>query len=50
MTDYKEYADLVVCFEVLEHVYDPLEFVRTLSGLVRPGGYVVIVIVEGTQP
>ncbi len=35
-------ADLVTCFEVLEHVYDPLEFVRVLARLARPGGYVFI--------
>lgn len=35
-------ADLVVCFEVLEHVHDPLSFIRTLEGLARPGGYVFI--------
>ena len=39
---YKNYADLVVCFEVLEHVNDPLEFVSVLKGMVRPGGYVFI--------
>ncbi len=39
---YGEYADLVVCFEVLEHVYDPLHFVRVLSRLARPGGYVFV--------
>jgi len=39
---YDGYADLVVCFEVLEHVYDPLEFVSVLKRLVRPGGYVFI--------
>lgn len=37
-----ECADLVVCFEVLEHVYDPLAFVRVLLRLVRPGGYVFV--------
>lgn len=35
-------ADLIVCFEVLEHVYDPLSFVRTLMRLARPGGYVFV--------
>ena len=35
-------ADLVTCFEVLEHVYSPLEFVRVLAGLAKPGGYVFI--------
>jgi SAM-dependent methyltransferase len=35
-------ADLVVCFEVLEHVYDPAAFVRSLARLARPGGYVFV--------
>jgi SAM-dependent methyltransferase len=42
VTGYQSYADLVVCFEVLEHVYDPLAFVRNLVSLARPGGYVFI--------
>ncbi|VAW71384.1 Ribosomal protein S27e [hydrothermal vent metagenome] len=42
VTAYDGYADLVVCFEVLEHVYDPLEFVNVLTRLVRPGGYVFV--------
>jgi 2-polyprenyl-3-methyl-5-hydroxy-6-metoxy-1,4-benzoquinol methylase len=39
VNDYESYADLVVCFEVLEHVYDPLSFVNTLAKFVRPGGW-----------
>lgn len=35
-------ADLVTCFEVLEHVYEPLSFIRSLIKLVRPGGYVFV--------
>ncbi|NTW99022.1 MAG: methyltransferase domain-containing protein, partial [Geobacteraceae bacterium] len=35
-------ADLVTCFEVLEHVYEPLGFVRALSALVFPGGHVFV--------
>ncbi len=35
-------VDLVTCFEVLEHVYDPLNFVQVLKGLARPGGYVFV--------
>lgn len=37
-----EAADLVVCFEVLEHVDDPLSFVQNLNRMVRPGGYLFI--------
>ena len=37
-----ETADLLTCFEVLEHVYDPLEFVHSLKRLVRPGGHVFV--------
>jgi SAM-dependent methyltransferase len=35
-------ADLVTCFEVLEHVHQPLEFLNVLKRLVRPGGYVFV--------
>lgn len=36
------YADLVVCFEVLEHVHEPLAFIQTLARLARPGGHVFV--------
>jgi len=39
---YNDYADLVVCFEVFEHVDNPLDFINSLQSLVRPGGYVFI--------
>ena len=39
---YDNYADLVVCFEVLEHVDNPLEFIKVLKKMVRPGGYLFI--------
>jgi SAM-dependent methyltransferase len=35
-------ADLVVCFEVLEHVYEPVAFVKSLMRLARPGGIVFV--------
>jgi SAM-dependent methyltransferase len=37
-----ESADLVTCFEVIEHVYDTLFFVQSLAKLVRKGGYAVV--------
>ena len=42
VTGHDNSADLVTCFEVLEHVYDPLSFLEVLKRLVRPGGYVFV--------
>jgi len=42
VTGYRNYADLLVCFEVLEHVVEPLSFIKTLADLARPGGYVFV--------
>lgn len=39
---YKSTADLVVCFEVLEHVYEPLSFIKTITSFVKPGGHVLM--------
>ena len=39
---YDNFGDLVVCFEVLEHVHDPLSFVKSLTKLARPGGLVFL--------
>lgn len=39
---YQSSSDLAVCFEVLEHVYDPLAFINSLAGLVRSGGHVFV--------
>lgn len=40
--EYVGFADLVVCFEVLEHVYEPAAFVKSLMRLARPGGFVFV--------
>ncbi len=34
--------DVVICEQVIEHVIDPFAAVRTLRGLTRPGGYLVV--------
>lgn len=39
---YEEKIDLLTCFEVLEHVYDPFAFVKTLASLIHPGGAMLI--------
>jgi len=35
-------ADLVTCFEVIEHVFAPEEFVLALGRILKPGGHLVI--------
>jgi len=35
-------GDLTVCFEVLEHIDEPLKFIDALKRMTRDGGYVII--------
>ena len=39
---FKNYADLVVCFEVTEHVHNTQEFLSKLTSFCKPGGTVLI--------
>ncbi|MBK8417720.1 class I SAM-dependent methyltransferase [Candidatus Villigracilis saccharophilus] len=34
--------DLVTVFEVIEHILDPISFIREITQYVKPGGYVLI--------
>ena len=42
VTELSGRADLVASFEVLEHVFDPLSFVKSLKRLAREGGHVFV--------
>lgn len=35
-------GDLVTCFEVIEHAHNPLEFIKAIARLVKPGGFVLV--------
>lgn len=41
--------DVVVAADVLEHVYDPLTVLKTMSGLVADNGYVVLSLPHGAH-
>jgi SAM-dependent methyltransferase len=40
-------ADLLVSFEVIEHLFDPAEYVRSASRLLRPGGLLLLTCPNG---
>lgn len=42
-----EHYDAVVCSDVAEHVYDPLELLETLTSIIRPGGLLAWVSLFG---
>ncbi len=39
---FRDKADLVTCFSVIEHVEDPVAFIKDISMLCRPGGTVIL--------
>jgi 2-polyprenyl-3-methyl-5-hydroxy-6-metoxy-1,4-benzoquinol methylase len=45
--DYLAYADVVVCFEVIEHVFEPLEFLAGINRMLKPGGVLMFTCPNG---
>ncbi len=37
-----EKGDLITCFEVIEHVHSPIDFIKSLRTLTKPGGHVLV--------
>lgn len=40
--------DIVVCFEVIEHVAEPAEFIINLTSLIKPGGMMILSTINRT--
>jgi 2-polyprenyl-3-methyl-5-hydroxy-6-metoxy-1,4-benzoquinol methylase len=40
-------AEVVVCFEVMEHIFSPIEFVRVITRLLKPGGLFIFTCPNG---
>jgi len=45
--EYKSSVDIAVCFEVIEHVFDPVVFLSTINRLLKPSGLFVFTCPNG---
>lgn len=43
LDDYSESLDVVFSFQVIEHVENPLDFIRDLEALLKPGGHLILI-------
>lgn len=48
-TEWNQIADLVTCLEVVEHVFDPLSFIKAIGALVKSRGYCLIASLCGDR-
>jgi 2-polyprenyl-3-methyl-5-hydroxy-6-metoxy-1,4-benzoquinol methylase len=46
-TDFMETADVVVCFEVIEHIFQPIDFLGAIGRLLKPGGFFMFTCPNG---
>jgi 2-polyprenyl-3-methyl-5-hydroxy-6-metoxy-1,4-benzoquinol methylase len=44
MRQFNQEFDCVVCSHVLEHVHNPLNLLQLLKGVLKPGGYLILVL------
>ncbi len=42
VTGYDEKVDLLVCFEVFEHIHSPEDFIQKLKKLIKPQGHIIL--------
>ncbi len=42
LSDISKKASVITCFEVLEHIVDPLKFLTVLSKILKPGGLLIL--------
>ena len=48
VTSHQTAFDVVTCFEMIEHVPDPMQTLSALSALVRPGGWLILSTINRT--
>jgi 2-polyprenyl-3-methyl-5-hydroxy-6-metoxy-1,4-benzoquinol methylase len=46
-TEHTAFADVAVCFEVIEHVFEPVDFLSGVKRLLKPGGLFVLTCPNG---